>query len=78
LWADEQAFPEWAEARQVGGTSTLMVYTGPINYLGMVAVQTEIENFKAALLDIQPQEAFIPAASPGILAQVGCMYPGIT
>ncbi len=46
-----------------------MVCTGPINYLGMAAVQTDIENFKAALLDIQPQEAFILAASPGILAQ---------
>ena len=68
-WADEQAFPEWAEARQVGGTPTLMVCTGPINYVGMAAVQTDIENFKAALQDVQPQEAFIPAASPGILAQ---------
>jgi 5-methyltetrahydropteroyltriglutamate--homocysteine methyltransferase len=35
-----------------------MVCTGPINYLGMAAVQ-----------GVPPQEAFIPAASPGILAQ---------
>jgi 5-methyltetrahydropteroyltriglutamate--homocysteine methyltransferase len=35
----------------------------------MAAVQTGIENFKAALQGVQPQEAFIPAASPGILAQ---------
>jgi hypothetical protein len=33
LWADEQAFPEWAEARQVGGTPTLMVCTGTLNYM---------------------------------------------
>jgi hypothetical protein len=48
-----------------------MVCTGPINYVGMAAVQTDIENFKTALQDAQPQEAFIPAASPGILAQGG-------
>ena len=45
---------EWAEARQVGGTPTLMVCTGPINYVGMAAVQTDIENFKAALQGVQP------------------------
>jgi hypothetical protein len=48
-----------------------MVCTGPINYVGMAAVQTDIENVNTALQNVQPQEAFIPAASPGILAQGG-------
>jgi hypothetical protein len=68
---DEQMFPKWGEARDAGGPQPVMVCTQPITHIGMAAAQTNIENFKAALQGVQPLEAFIPAACPGILAPGG-------
>jgi 5-methyltetrahydropteroyltriglutamate--homocysteine methyltransferase len=38
-----------------------VVCTGPIAYCGQAAVQSDIENFQAALAGVNPEEAFIPA-----------------
>ena len=61
-----------------------MVCTGPINYGGMAAVQTEIDNFKAALQGIQPtlfhdlQGAARPPRGPdrtGVPTDTSCHCP---
>jgi 5-methyltetrahydropteroyltriglutamate--homocysteine methyltransferase len=44
--------------------------TGPITLRDKEAVQIDIENLKAAVQEFQPTEVFMPAASPGTIAQV--------
>jgi 5-methyltetrahydropteroyltriglutamate--homocysteine methyltransferase len=46
-----------------------LVCTRPIGWKDRGAGQTDIANFQAALQGVQPVEAFLPAVSPGILAQ---------
>ena len=38
--------------------------TGPITYIGQDLLQTDIENFKAALEEVEVEEAFMPALAP--------------
>jgi len=66
---EELAFPEYYQwyARGRGGTVAApysWVCTGPITYKGHEALQSDIENLKAALQGVQVEEAFLPAASP--------------
>src|ERR671925_313929 len=67
--SDRADFPDF----QPPTSSTIglrrLVCTGPIGWKDKGAVQTDIGNFKAALQGVQPPEAFIPAVSPGTLAQ---------
>ena len=44
-----------------------VVCTGPITYRGQAAVQSDIDNFKAALDGTNYTEAFIPAVAPGTI-----------
>jgi len=44
--------------------------TGPITLRDQDAVHHDIANLKAALQEFQPAEVFMPAASPGTIAQV--------
>jgi 5-methyltetrahydropteroyltriglutamate--homocysteine methyltransferase len=44
--------------------------TGPISLRDQDAVHHDIANLKAALQEFQPAEVFMPAASPGTIAQV--------
>jgi 5-methyltetrahydropteroyltriglutamate--homocysteine methyltransferase len=46
---------------------TRLACTGPLRYIGQEAIQAEIENFRQALQGQTYQEAFLPAAGPGIL-----------
>jgi 5-methyltetrahydropteroyltriglutamate--homocysteine methyltransferase len=46
---------------------TRLTCTGPLRYSGQAAIQAEIENFRQALQGQSYQEAFLPAAGPGIL-----------
>jgi 5-methyltetrahydropteroyltriglutamate--homocysteine methyltransferase len=68
-FSDRAEFPDF----QPPAGSTLgfrrLVCTGPIGWKDRGAVQTDIANFKAALQGVQPTEAFMPAVSPGTLAQ---------
>jgi 5-methyltetrahydropteroyltriglutamate--homocysteine methyltransferase len=41
------------------------VCTGPITFRGREAVQTDLDNFKAALAGLDYAEAFVPAVGPG-------------
>jgi 5-methyltetrahydropteroyltriglutamate--homocysteine methyltransferase len=67
--SDQADFPDFQPPE--GGTLNFrrMVCVGPIAWQDKGAVQTDIDNFKAALQAVEPTEAFLPAVSPGTLAQ---------
>src|SRR5207248_4788267 len=53
------------------------VCVGPIEYRGQAAMQRDIANFKAALRDVQVEEAFLPVVAPASTAYNGIneFYP---
>jgi 5-methyltetrahydropteroyltriglutamate--homocysteine methyltransferase len=53
-----------------GGRNFIPACTGPISLRDQDAVHHDIANLRAALRGVQPEEAFLPAASPGAIAQV--------
>ena len=53
-----------------GGRNFIPACTGPISLRDRDAVHRDIANFKAALQEVQPEGVFMPAASPGAIAQV--------
>jgi 5-methyltetrahydropteroyltriglutamate--homocysteine methyltransferase len=53
-----------------GGRNYIPACTGPISLRDRDAVHKDIANLKAALEETQPEEVFMPAASPGAIAQV--------
>jgi 5-methyltetrahydropteroyltriglutamate--homocysteine methyltransferase len=63
-WAD---FPE-AAARYIRSTGLRPACNGPIAWKDKGAVLQDIANFKAALSGVSPAEAFMTAASPGVIA----------
>jgi 5-methyltetrahydropteroyltriglutamate--homocysteine methyltransferase len=71
-WAGSRealAFPEfyqWYEQRRPRNVAAPfgMVCTGPIAYQGQEALQTDIDNLKAALQGLNPADVFMPAISP--------------
>lgn len=65
--ADVLDFPEYAR-RVYRVTAQRPACTGPITYRDKAALQKEIENFKAALQGVTPEEAFLTAASPGVIS----------
>jgi 5-methyltetrahydropteroyltriglutamate--homocysteine methyltransferase len=65
--ADVLDFPEYAR-RVYRVTAQRPACTGPIAYRDQAALQQDIENFKAALQGVTPEEAFLTAASPGVIS----------
>jgi 5-methyltetrahydropteroyltriglutamate--homocysteine methyltransferase len=65
--ADVLDFPEYAR-RVYRVTAQRPACTGPITYRDKAALQKEIENFTAALQGVTPEEAFLTAASPGVIS----------
>ena len=63
-WAD---FPE-AAARQTRSTVVRPACNGPIAWQDRGAVQKDIANLQAALSGVHATEAFMTAASPGVIA----------
>jgi 5-methyltetrahydropteroyltriglutamate--homocysteine methyltransferase len=69
-WAQElAAFPEYYEryfgrAMRSIAPATALVCTGPITYQGRSAVARDIDNLKAALGNVQPEEVFMPSSAP--------------
>jgi 5-methyltetrahydropteroyltriglutamate--homocysteine methyltransferase len=65
-WSERIA--EWAGGR--GGDRRHGIYTctGPISYKGHTAVQTDIENLKAALRGLPHEEVFMPAIASSYIA----------
>jgi 5-methyltetrahydropteroyltriglutamate--homocysteine methyltransferase len=72
LFADEvAAFPEYyqqyfSQAMQGGAIAPMvpLVCTGPVSYRGQEAVRSDIDNLKAALEVVKPEEVFVPALAP--------------
>jgi 5-methyltetrahydropteroyltriglutamate--homocysteine methyltransferase len=67
---EARAFPEYyekyfAENMCGVGPNLQVICTGPISYKGQAAVQADIENLKAALNGLTPEEVFMPAIAPG-------------
>ena len=63
---DELEFPEYFERRgNLGGRE--VVCAGPLKYTGQAAIQTDIDNFKAALNGVDLAEAYLPAVAPGTI-----------
>jgi 5-methyltetrahydropteroyltriglutamate--homocysteine methyltransferase len=64
-WAD---FPE--AAARLGRSSAVArpSCNGPIDWKDRTAVQKDVANLRAALDGVQPAEAFMTAASPGVIA----------
>jgi 5-methyltetrahydropteroyltriglutamate--homocysteine methyltransferase len=69
-WRQEiDAFPEYYDDylkkyRSTVSPMRVMVCTGPVSYQGHDAVQADIDNLRAALADVEVEEAFLPSASP--------------
>ena len=65
--ADRTQFSEfYAELDAHDGVATTVEATcvGPIKYTGQAELQTDIDNFKAALKTTKVEEAFLPVAAP--------------
>jgi len=73
-WAD---FPE-ASARQGRSTVARPSCTGPVDWRDRAAVRKDIANLQAALAGAPATEAFMTAASPGVIAHFlrNEYYPG--
>jgi 5-methyltetrahydropteroyltriglutamate--homocysteine methyltransferase len=64
-WAD---FPEAAARAERRSTVARPACNGPIDWSDRGAVQKDVANLRAALQGLQPSEAFMTAASPGVIA----------
>jgi 5-methyltetrahydropteroyltriglutamate--homocysteine methyltransferase len=53
-----------------GGRNFMPACTGPISLRDRDAVHRDIANLKVVLQEVQPEGVFMPAASPGAIAQV--------
>ena len=52
------------DSKEAVATVTEAICTGPISYTGQAELQTDIDNFKAALKAVKTEEAFLPVAAP--------------
>jgi len=64
-WAD---FPEAASRGERRSTIMRPACNGPIEWKDRNAVEKDVANFKAALASAKPADAFMTAASPGVIA----------
>jgi 5-methyltetrahydropteroyltriglutamate--homocysteine methyltransferase len=63
---DAQELSEYFAGRgNLGGRE--VVCTGPLRFIGHAAIQTDIDNFKAALQGVEGPEPFLPAVAPGTI-----------
>jgi 5-methyltetrahydropteroyltriglutamate--homocysteine methyltransferase len=72
IFADRAEFPEWnAQTGPPSYTMTTRPFcTAPLGWKDRSAVDIDIVNLKAALAHAPAEEAFIPAASLGIIAEI--------
>jgi 5-methyltetrahydropteroyltriglutamate--homocysteine methyltransferase len=66
--ADVLEFPEYAKRVFRATIMQRPACTGPITYKDKEALHKDIENLKAALQGVNPEEAFMSAASPGVIS----------
>ena len=70
IFADRAAFPEWASSEYPGAAMKRRFCVEPLAVKDPQAIQADIDNLKSALAEAPAEEAFTPAASPGIVADV--------
>jgi 5-methyltetrahydropteroyltriglutamate--homocysteine methyltransferase len=72
VFADRAEFPEWnAQTTPPSYVMTTRPFcTEPLAWKDKSAVERDIANLKAALDNVQVEDAFIPAASLGIIAEI--------
>ena len=69
--SDLTEFPEYTQRLWRDRPITKMktpACTGPVTYRDRDAVRADIEDFKAALVGVKPEETFLSAASPGVIS----------
>jgi 5-methyltetrahydropteroyltriglutamate--homocysteine methyltransferase len=69
VFADQGDFPDFKNPETSTLNSWRVVATGPITWKDATGIDSDIADFKAALEGVQVVEAFMPAISPGTLAQ---------
>jgi 5-methyltetrahydropteroyltriglutamate--homocysteine methyltransferase len=80
---DAAAFPRYAEwdAQQQSAAARIKRFAcaGPVKYVGHAQLETDIQNLKAALAGSHATEAFMTAASPGVISlfQPNQYYPDV-
>jgi 5-methyltetrahydropteroyltriglutamate--homocysteine methyltransferase len=65
--ADRTRFAEFyaeLDAKEGVATTSEAICVGPIAYTGQSELQRDIDNFKAALKNVQVEQAFLPVAAP--------------
>jgi 5-methyltetrahydropteroyltriglutamate--homocysteine methyltransferase len=65
---DYADFPEYMRSRAAGEQPARPACVGPLSYRDLDAVRTDIANLKAALDGAGAEDAFMSAASPGIIS----------
>jgi 5-methyltetrahydropteroyltriglutamate--homocysteine methyltransferase len=69
--SDLRDFPDYAEQLYTNHTLTILktpVCNGPIAYSDTKDLELDIENLKAAISGVRPEEVFMSAASPGVIS----------
>jgi 5-methyltetrahydropteroyltriglutamate--homocysteine methyltransferase len=61
-------FPEYVESRSKGPSPSSPACIGPVSYRDREAVRTDIANLKAAINGLDVDDAFMTAASPGVIS----------
>lgn len=67
--SDVADFPDFQPLDNAALNTRRVICTGPISWKDKTDLQGDIENFRAAVSAANPTEAFMPAVSPGTLAQ---------
>ena len=65
--ADRTRFKEFyaeLDVREPMANDRMVACIGPVRYIGQAIVQRDIDNFKAALADVDVEEAFMPVVAP--------------
>jgi 5-methyltetrahydropteroyltriglutamate--homocysteine methyltransferase len=65
---DAEEFPDFVQSRSGGYREARPACVGPLAYRDVRAVRADIANLKAALADVDVVDAFMTAASPGIIS----------
>ena len=72
VFADRRDFPEWnaqiTPNRLMTGVRPMC--NGPLGWKDMAAVDADVDNFRAAVESATPEDAFMPSASLGIIAEI--------
>ena len=69
VFADRAAFPEWA-SEYPGSSMKRQFCVEPLAWRDREAVQADIQNLRRAMTAARAEDGFIPAASPGIVADI--------